>query len=33
MWKDGDITVTDFAKLIGVSKPTIYKYIEEFEVV
>jgi DNA invertase Pin-like site-specific DNA recombinase len=30
MWKDGDITVTDFAKLIGVSRPTLYQYIKEF---
>jgi len=28
MWKDGDITATDFARLIGVSRPTLYKYIE-----
>ncbi len=32
MWKDGDITATDFAKLIGVSRPTLHKYIEEQEV-
>ena len=31
MWKDGDITVTDFARLIGVSRPTLYKYIQVFE--
>ena len=29
MWKDGDITATDFARLIGVSRPTLYKYIQE----
>jgi len=27
MWKDGDITATDFARLIGVSRPTLYNYI------
>ncbi len=31
MWKDGDITVTDFARLIGVSRPTLYKYIHEYK--
>ncbi len=29
MWKDGDITATDFARLIGVSRPTLYNYIKE----
>jgi len=29
MWKDGDITATDFARLIGVSRPTLYNYIRE----
>jgi len=28
MWKDGDITATDFARLVGVSRPTLYKYLE-----
>ena len=28
MWKVGDITTTDFARLIGVSRPTLYKYLE-----
>jgi len=27
MWEDGDITATDFARLIGVSRPTLYKYV------
>jgi len=31
MWKDGDITATDFAKLLGVSSPTLYKYIQEYK--
>ncbi len=29
MWKEKDITATDFARLIGVSRPTLYKYIQE----
>jgi len=28
MWKDKDISATDFAKVLGVSRPTLYKYIE-----
>ncbi len=31
MWKDGEITATDFARLIGVSRPTLYRYIKEWE--
>jgi DNA invertase Pin-like site-specific DNA recombinase len=31
MWKEGDITATDFARLIGVSRPTLYKYVREYE--
>ena len=31
MWKDGDITASDFAKLIGFSRPTLYKFIKEYE--
>jgi len=31
MWKDGDVTATDFARLIGVSRPTLYQYIREHE--
>jgi len=31
MWKDGDITATGFAKLIGVSRPTLYSYIRKQE--
>jgi len=30
MWKDGDITATDFARLIEVSMPTLYNYINEY---
>jgi hypothetical protein len=28
MCKDGDITVADVARLVGVIRPTLYKYIE-----
>jgi DNA invertase Pin-like site-specific DNA recombinase len=31
MWKEKDITATDFARLLGVSRPTIYSYIKEQE--
>ncbi len=31
MWKAGDITATDFAWLINVSRPTLYQYIREQE--
>ena len=31
MWKGGEITATDLAKLIGVSRPTLYQYIRENE--
>lgn len=31
MWKDGDITATDFTMLIGVGRLTLYKYVHEFE--
>ncbi len=31
MWKDGEITATDFARLIDVSRPTLYIYIKEHE--
>ncbi len=31
MWKDGYITATDFARLIRISRPTLYKYVQEFE--
>ncbi len=33
MWKDGGITVTDFAKVVGVSRPTLYKYTANLWVV
>ena len=32
MWKKGEITATDYAKLVGVSRPTLYQYIRESEV-
>ncbi len=31
MWKDGDITATNFARLIRVSRPPLYCYIKEQE--
>ncbi len=31
MWKSSEIKATDFARLIGVSRPTLYKYIEIHE--
>ncbi len=31
IWKDGDTTVTDFARLIGVSRPMFCHYIKEYE--
>ncbi len=31
LWKNGDITATDFTRLIGVSRPTLYRYIEEYK--
>ena len=27
MWQQGGITAIDFAKLVGVSRPTLYSYI------
>ena len=30
MWKVGEITASDFARLIGVSRPTLYQYIKEY---
>jgi len=30
IWKDGELTATDFAKVVGVSRPTLYKYIHEY---
>ncbi len=32
MWKDRDITATDFARFVRVSRPTLYQYIREYEV-
>jgi DNA invertase Pin-like site-specific DNA recombinase len=31
MWQKGKITATDFAKLVDVSRPTLYQYIRESE--
>ncbi len=31
MWKKGAITATDFAKLVDVSRPTLYQFIHESE--
>lgn len=31
MWEDGDITTTDFVRLRGVSRPTLYQYIRKHE--
>lgn len=31
IWKAGDITATDVAMLIGVSRPTLYRYINEYK--
>jgi DNA invertase Pin-like site-specific DNA recombinase len=31
MWKKGAITATDFAKLVNVSRPTLYTYIENIK--
>ena len=28
MWENGEITASDFTRLIGISRPTLYKYIE-----
>jgi len=30
-WKGGQLTATEFAKLLDVSRPTIYTYIKKFE--
>lgn len=32
MYKKGDVSITDFAKVIGVSRTTIYKYIKLAEI-
>jgi len=31
MWKNEEITGVEFAKLLGVSRPTLYRYIKEYE--
>jgi len=31
LWKRGEITATDFAKIVDVSRPTLYNYIKEFQ--
>jgi len=31
MWKGGEITATDFAKLVEVSRPTLYSYIRDYK--
>jgi DNA invertase Pin-like site-specific DNA recombinase len=30
-WKEGQLTATEFAKLIDVSRPTLYTYIKKYE--
>ncbi|WP_414628128.1 recombinase family protein [Natranaerobius thermophilus] len=30
-WKNGDMTAVEFARIMGVSKPTIYRYIRHYE--
>jgi len=32
MWKNGEISATDFARLLGVSRPTLYQYIRDYTV-
>jgi len=29
-WKQGNITATEFAKLLEISRPTLYRYIKEY---
>jgi len=31
MWKDEEITGVEFARLLDVSRPTLYRYIREYE--
>ena len=31
MWQKGEITAVEFARLIGVSRRTVYRYIEKYE--
>lgn len=30
-WKEGELTATEFAKLLDVSRPTLYRYIKKYE--
>jgi len=32
MWKKGELTATDFAKIVNVSRPTLYQYIRDSEI-
>ncbi len=31
MWKNEEITGVEFARLLDISRPTLYRYIREFE--
>ena len=31
MWKNEEITGVEFARLLNVSRPTLYRYIKEYE--
>ena len=31
MWKEKEITGVEFARLLNVSRPTLYRYIREYE--
>jgi DNA invertase Pin-like site-specific DNA recombinase len=31
MWKNDEITGVEFARLLDVSRPTLYRYVREFE--
>jgi len=31
MWKNEEITGVEFARLLNVSRPTLYRYVREFE--
>jgi len=31
MWKNGELMATDFAKIVDVSRPTLYQYMRESE--
>ena len=30
-WETGEITAVEFSKLMGMSRPTLYRYIKEYE--